>query len=235
MFPSVPLIVPQLGFLHQLAFSGSHSPCFSASPTLPPSRLPSLLSLPLRQPPPFSLLRPPTSRRLLSSSPSPPSAAEIESLSVLSAGIQDDPALLNKLADALSPSTLANLVAVRAAKFSNINAAPPEASRLQLYREALNAGVPFIGFGIMDNMIMILAGDQIDASLGVAFGITTMCAAAIGNILSDLAGVGLGTVIEEYAAMLGLPKAGLTMRQVDMRGPRYARQAGMALGITLGE
>ena len=78
------------------------------------------------------------------------------------------------------------------------------------------------------------AGDQIDASLGVAFGISTMCAAAIGNILSDLCGVGLGTLIEEWATKIGLPQAGLSLKQMNLKGPRYARQAGCAIGITIG-
>lgn len=56
---------------------------------------------------------------------------------------------------------------------------------------------------------MILSGDYIDMTLGVIFGISTLCAAAIGNILSDLAGVGLGTIIEDFAARLGLPDAKL--------------------------
>lgn len=47
---------------------------------------------------------------------------------------------------------------------------------------------------------MILAGDMIDTSLGVTLGISTMCAAAIGNIVSDVAGVLLGTVVEDFCA-----------------------------------
>jgi putative methionine-R-sulfoxide reductase with GAF domain len=146
----------------------------------------------------------------------------------------EDPEIVGKLAKVLNPSTLADLTAARMSHFSDLSAEPSEPTRLQLFRQAVTEGVPFIGFGIMDNMIMILAGDQIDASLGVAFGISTMCAAAIGNILSDLAGVGFGTVIEEYASKLGLPQAGLTAKQLSMRGPRYAKQFGMAVGITIG-
>ena len=32
--------------------------------------------------------------------------------------------------------------------------------------------VPFIGFGFLDNVIMIIAGDYIDSTLGVAFNIS---------------------------------------------------------------
>ena len=38
-------------------------------------------------------------------------------------------------------------------------------------------------------------GEDIDIYLGVTLGISTMCAAAIGNIVSDLCGVVFSTVI----------------------------------------
>ena len=37
----------------------------------------------------------------------------------------------------------------------------------------------------MDNALLIIAGDAIDSSIGVMFGLSTMCAAAIGNLISD--------------------------------------------------
>lgn len=83
-------------------------------------------------------------------------------------------------------------------------------------------------------MIMILSGDYIDLTLGVMLGISTLCAAAIGNILSDLAGVGLGTVIEDMAARAGLPDPKLTSGQMKLRSVRFAGQAGCAVGITIG-
>jgi hypothetical protein len=44
--------------------------------------------------------------------------------------------------------------------------------------------IPFIGFGFIDNAIMILAGGTIDSSLGALLCISTMAAAALGNIIS---------------------------------------------------
>lgn len=46
----------------------------------------------------------------------------------------------------------------------------------------------------MDNSIMIIAGETIEVKLGLVLGITTMASAAIGNLLSDVAGVGMGSV-----------------------------------------
>jgi hypothetical protein len=50
-------------------------------------------------------------------------------------------------------------------------------TRKQYFAAFINQMVPFLGFGFMDNFIMILAGDQIDATFGVTLGISTMAAA----------------------------------------------------------
>ena len=36
----------------------------------------------------------------------------------------------------------------------------------------------------MDNMIMIIAGDAIEANVGLTLGISTLCAAGFGNLIS---------------------------------------------------
>lgn len=45
------------------------------------------------------------------------------------------------------------------------------------------SAIPFVGFGFLDNLIMILAGDYIDAKLGAAFAISTMAAAGVAHTL----------------------------------------------------
>jgi len=100
---------------------------------------------------------------------------------------------------------------------------------------ALGQAIPFIGFGFMDNAILIVAGDAIDTYLGVTLGISTLCAAAIGNIISDLAGIGLGTAIEDFCAnRLKLPTPDLSTAQRQLRSVRFAGQIGMAVGMTFG-
>lgn len=47
-------------------------------------------------------------------------------------------------------------------------------------------------------------------TVGIAMGISTMAAAALGNTISDVAGVGLGGFIESMATKLGLPQAKLS-------------------------
>jgi len=110
-----------------------------------------------------------------------------------------------------------------------------EPSKRDLRIHALTQGIPFIGFGIMDNAILIWAGDQIDTHLGVVLGISTLCAAAIGNIISDIAGVGLGAYIEDFCARrLSLPKINLSNAQRNLRSVRMAGQWGVCVGLTIG-
>lgn len=56
--------------------------------------------------------------------------------------------------------------------------------------------LPSIAFGFMDNAIMILAGDQIDEALGLKFGLSTLAAAGLGNLISDVVGTASEGVIE---------------------------------------
>ena len=89
-------------------------------------------------------------------------------------------------------------------------------------------GLPFVGFGFMDNAILIIAGDAIDTSLGVALGISTLCAAAIGNIISDLAGIGASAYIENFCAtVLKLPVPKLNSAQRQLRSVRMAKKDGL--------
>ena len=109
-----------------------------------------------------------------------------------------------------------------------------EPSRRDLWLVAVNQAIPFVGFGFMDNALLILAGDAIDNSFGVTLGISTMCAAALGNIVSDVAGVGLGTVIEDICSRLGIPQPNLSQAQRQLRSVRFSGQLGCAVGITVG-
>lgn len=96
---------------------------------------------------------------------------------------------------------------------------PATVSLQDLKYVALQHGIPFIGFGFVDNAIMIIAGDYIDVKLGVSLGISSMAAAGIGNTISDIAGLGLGNVVEDMCARLGLPNPALTQEQVRLLLP----------------
>uniref|UniRef100_H3B320 Transmembrane protein 65 n=1 Tax=Latimeria chalumnae TaxID=7897 RepID=H3B320_LATCH len=87
---------------------------------------------------------------------------------------------------------------------------------IQILYVFFHNAVPFIGFGFLDNAIMIAAGTQIELTIGVIFGISTMAAAALGNLVSDLAGLGLAGYVEAMASRLGLRIPDMTPKQADM-------------------
>eukprot|EP00467_Chlorarachnion_reptans_P020113 CAMPEP_0114508064 /NCGR_PEP_ID=MMETSP0109-20121206/12375_1 /TAXON_ID=29199 /ORGANISM="Chlorarachnion reptans, Strain CCCM449" /LENGTH=371 /DNA_ID=CAMNT_0001686921 /DNA_START=421 /DNA_END=1537 /DNA_ORIENTATION=+ len=91
-----------------------------------------------------------------------------------------------------------------------------------------------IGFGCMDNFVMIQAGDLIDNTIGVKFGLATLTAAAFGQICSDVSGVAFGGVIEAAAVRLGLPIADLTPAQRRLPNVKLVGTLGMMCGVVLG-
>uniref|UniRef100_A0A914PAR1 Transmembrane protein 65 n=1 Tax=Panagrolaimus davidi TaxID=227884 RepID=A0A914PAR1_9BILA len=93
---------------------------------------------------------------------------------------------------------------------------------------------PFIGFGILDNMILIVAGQWINTTFGVLLGISTMAAAALGNILSDIAGVGLSYYVEIGVRKLGIHQPTLLQEQAESRKVRYIVNFSRVMGLTVG-
>ncbi|CAG9760857.1 unnamed protein product [Ceutorhynchus assimilis] len=94
--------------------------------------------------------------------------------------------------------------------------------------------IPFIGFGFLDNFFMLIFGDYIDLYLGSYFCLTTMAAAALGNTLSDILGIGSAFYVERLANKIGFSPPKLSPVQMDMNCSRNAANAGRVLGVTLG-
>lgn len=99
---------------------------------------------------------------------------------------------------------------------------------------AVSNSLPFIGFGFLDNAIMIVAGEYIDIKVGAMLGISTMAAAAFGNMISDVAGIGLAGYVEALVARMGFDGPRLTAKQLTMRATRVACHTGRAVGIVIG-
>ncbi|XP_016117191.1 transmembrane protein 65 [Sinocyclocheilus grahami] len=117
-------------------------------------------------------------------------------------------------------------------KHDSEESSPPTAAQLRYI--LLHNAIPFIGFGFLDNAIMIAAGTQIELSIGLTLGISTMAAAALGNLVSDLAGLGLAGYVEALAARLGMQIPDLAPKQVDMWQTRVTSHMGKAIGIAIG-
>ena len=94
--------------------------------------------------------------------------------------------------------------------------------------------IPFIGFGFMDNALMITAGEYIELKVGATFALSTMAAAGLGNLLSDIAGVGFSSKIELMAERWGFKNPELTAAQAAKSGPRLMRMLGAVIGISIG-
>ncbi|XP_073086195.1 transmembrane protein 65 isoform X3 [Manis javanica] len=113
-----------------------------------------------------------------------------------------------------------------------LEALPPTPGQLRYV--FIHNAIPFIGFGFLDNAIMVVAGTHIEMSIGIILGISTMAAAALGNLVSDLAGLGLAGYVEALASRLGLSIPDLTPKQVDMWQTRVSTHLGKAVGVTIG-
>ncbi|CAG0914949.1 unnamed protein product [Notodromas monacha] len=64
-------------------------------------------------------------------------------------------------------------------------------------------------------------GDYIDFKIGVVFGFSTMAAAALGNTISDVAGIGSAWYVENIAVKIGVPAPTLSRIQTDMKSARF--------------
>ncbi|CAE7512294.1 tmem65 [Symbiodinium necroappetens] len=81
---------------------------------------------------------------------------------------------------------------------------------------------------------MIVFGDFIDSTLCVALNFSTMAAAAIGNTLSDGAGIWSGQWLEARAKSLGFEEPKLSEEQEEMGVTVRWRNVGQFVGITVG-
>ena len=81
---------------------------------------------------------------------------------------------------------------------------------------------------------MIQAGNAVDCTLGVTFGLSTLTAAAIGQIFSDASGVIFGSTLERLATACGLPSANLSAAQRQLPIVKRMVFSGSLLGIIAG-
>ncbi|KAI5697465.1 hypothetical protein M8J76_013483 [Diaphorina citri] len=110
----------------------------------------------------------------------------------------------------------------------------PKPSKSQLIALGVHNAIPFIGFGFLDNFFMIICGDKIESNLGMFMVISTMAAAALGNTLSDVLGIGLSSYVERGVMKLGFSGPNLSPIQLDMRSSRVFANLGRTLGVTIG-
>lgn len=118
---------------------------------------------------------------------------------------------------------------------SSSSSVTPKPSMKQLKILFTASAVPMIGFGFMDNLVMIQAGQFIDNTIGVTMGLATMTAAAAGQVVSDVSGVIFGGSLERFLHRYKLIRAStLTTAQRALPICRNTALFGAVCGVALG-
>ncbi|XP_055697085.1 transmembrane protein 65 isoform X2 [Phlebotomus papatasi] len=114
---------------------------------------------------------------------------------------------------------------------AEVKSPPTSSQKLQLF---LVNGLPFIGFGFLDNFMMIVCGDYIEQTLGGYMCLSTMAAAGLGNTISDVVGLGSAVYVERLCEVMGFKVPPLSKFQMEMKESRRSASFGRILGITIG-
>ena len=95
----------------------------------------------------------------------------------------------------------------------------------------LSVSVAFFIFGFIDNFLMVLFGDQIDAGFKAIGVSNTMLAAGLGNTLSDAIGILSGRFVEQmvYRRVPKVAEGVMSRTQILV-----AETGGIILGCLLG-
>lgn len=80
---------------------------------------------------------------------------------------------------------------------------------------------------------MIIAGDYIESSIGVYMCLSTMAAAALGNTISDIFGLGLAHYVEQFCTFIGIEAPDLTPTQQNMSVTQRAGSIVSYLSISI--
>lgn len=129
--------------------------------------------------------------------------------------------------DSALPATASGIAAV-----TGKGVLPPPFLTLVLV--AVEAGLPFVGFGFLDNAAMILAGDAIDGTLGFYLNCSVLASAAMGNVCSGLLGMQVHGLIEKAVSRVCHFTPVLTEEQLKHPRVFLAGHIGGTLGIMIG-
>ncbi|KAK0409502.1 hypothetical protein QR680_004582 [Steinernema hermaphroditum] len=98
--------------------------------------------------------------------------------------------------------------------------------------------IPFMVYGCLDNVVMIVAGETFDKAVGFYMGISIMAAAAIGNIASNVMGIGMVHYVEIVVRHFGIKNPYLNVKQMNAWSVRMitylSRIVGLVCGCVLG-
>uniref|UniRef100_A0A8K9VB28 Transmembrane protein 65 n=1 Tax=Oncorhynchus mykiss TaxID=8022 RepID=A0A8K9VB28_ONCMY len=119
--------------------------------------------------------------------------------------------------------------------FESITQETSPLTQAQIRYVLLHNAIPFIGFGFLDNAIMIAANRLVERLCINPCYSPSVTAAALGNLVSDLAGLGLAGYVEILASRLGMQVPDLTPKQADMWQTRVSSYpCSKSIGVTIG-
>uniref|UniRef100_A0AC35GDA0 Uncharacterized protein n=1 Tax=Panagrolaimus sp. PS1159 TaxID=55785 RepID=A0AC35GDA0_9BILA len=95
--------------------------------------------------------------------------------------------------------------------------------------------IPFTGYGFFDNSLMIFFGSSFDRTIGLYVGISIMAAAALGNIVSNLFGIGLVVYVEKFLLRyFNLRSPVLSIKQSNHWSVSFVSNLGKICGLLFG-
>lgn len=122
-----------------------------------------------------------------------------------------------------------------ASKLTRVNPSVSKPSWEALRVLFVSSAVPMVGFGFMDNFVMIQAGQYIDSTIGVSLGLATLTAAACGQVVSDVSGVVFGGSLERLLIRLNfIQTPALSQQQRQLPICRNIAMLGAVLGVICG-
>uniref|UniRef100_A0A7E4W9S6 Transmembrane protein n=1 Tax=Panagrellus redivivus TaxID=6233 RepID=A0A7E4W9S6_PANRE len=95
--------------------------------------------------------------------------------------------------------------------------------------------IPYCGYGFFDTSMMIVVGESVDRTIGLYVGISIMAAAAVGNIVSNLIGIGLVHYVEIFLLRyFNVRTPHLTVKQTNHWTVRYVSNCAKITGLLIG-
>mmetsp|Transcript_43397 Transcript_43397/g.77899 ORF Transcript_43397/g.77899 Transcript_43397/m.77899 type:complete len:356 (-) Transcript_43397:43-1110(-) len=109
---------------------------------------------------------------------------------------------------------------------------PPTTYQLMLV--FLQAAIPNVIFGMLDNSIMIVGGDVVEDLIGSTFHLSTLACAALANTFADVFGISVGNSVESLTRRLGMPQPKLSQHQIKLPVVRRVNMLAGPVGILIG-
>jgi len=109
-----------------------------------------------------------------------------------------------------------------------------EPTRKQLMYVAIATTIPFMGFGMVDNGLMVIFGDVIDGTFGTMFGCSMLACAAFGNAVSNIFGMCMHGTIHRWSEKIGLPDPHLSLQQRKLSSVHNWSTLGSTVGVFTG-